>query len=67
MLRNGNSFWSAMPPVTKNLIIINVIIWIAMIVLPASTTGENTRYRRLHYWKGQRLPCGPVVYIHVYA
>lgn len=52
MLRNGNSFWSAMPPVTKNLIIINVIIWIAMIVLPASTTGKILDIGGLHYWKG---------------
>ena len=30
MNRSGNSFFSIMPPVTKHLIIINVLIWLAM-------------------------------------
>ncbi len=34
MIGNGNStWWSTIPPVTKNLIIINVLIWIAMAVV----------------------------------
>ncbi len=52
MFRNGNSFWSAMPPVTKNLIIINVIIWIAMIVYPSATANKVIDFAGLHYWKG---------------
>ena len=35
MLNNGrSSFLSNIPPVTKNLLIINFIIWLAMLIVP---------------------------------
>lgn len=38
-----------LPPVTKNLIIINLIIWLAMFVLPARLGIDIERYGALHY------------------
>lgn len=52
MLRNGNSLWSAMPPVTKNVIIINAIIWLAMVVFPTATSDKILDLAGLHYWGG---------------
>lgn len=52
MFRNGNSIWRSMPPVTKNLIIINVIIWIAMCVFSHGLTERVIQFAGLHYWKG---------------
>ena len=34
MFQGRQNFFSALPPVTKNLIIINFLVWLATIVLP---------------------------------
>lgn len=47
----GQSFWSMMPPVTKNLIIINFLIWIAMVVSP-KIQWTLSEYCALHYAGG---------------
>lgn len=44
------NFWNRMPPVTKNLLIINVLVWLAMMILPASFDGAVTRSCALHYF-----------------
>lgn len=31
---NRNSWWASIPPVTKNLIIINMLIWLATVIVP---------------------------------
>ncbi len=49
MFRNSGSFLSAMPPVTKNLIIINFIIWLAMMLMPRSIGDSAIGYGGLHY------------------
>lgn len=49
MIRNSGSFFSAIPPVTKNLIIINFIVWLAMILMPKSIGANLTEYGGLHY------------------
>ena len=36
MYLNGNSFFSNIPPVVKNLLIINILIWAFMAVIPAA-------------------------------
>lgn len=41
-----------MPPVTKNLIIINVIVWVAMMVFPSAQTEKAIEFGGLHYWGG---------------
>ena len=39
---SSGSWWSAIPPVTKNLILINLIVWLAEILIPRfSTTLVN--------------------------
>lgn len=49
MIRNSGSFFSAIPPVTKNLIIINFIVWLAMMLMPGSIGANFTEYGGLHY------------------
>ena len=39
-----------MPPVTKNLIIINFIVWLAMMILPQRLGFELETYGGLHYF-----------------
>ena len=50
-MQTGNSFFSQMPPVTKNLIIINLIVWLAMFVLPRHLGADLETYAGLHYFK----------------
>ena len=49
MYRSGRGFLSQMPPVTKNLIIINVLVWLVEVIFP--TFGHNgiIRHLGLHY------------------
>ncbi len=46
MFRNRFSEW---PPVTKNLIIINVLIWLVEIILPGFAENGLMRYCALHF------------------
>lgn len=39
----------ALPPVTKNLIIINFIVWLAMMVIPRSLGVDVMKFGALHY------------------
>ena len=48
-MNSSNSFFSNIPVVTKNLIIINVIIWLASVVLPSHNGIDLVRYGGLHY------------------
>lgn len=43
-------FLSSIPPITKNIIIINSIIWIATITLPKIAGIDLVKYLGLHYW-----------------
>ncbi len=45
-----NSIINQMPPVTKNLIIVNVIIWLAMAVFPQEIGVMMDRHCGLHYY-----------------
>ena len=36
MFINSNSFFSNIPPVVKNLLIINVLVWLVMALMPAA-------------------------------
>ncbi len=45
----GNSFFSSIPPVTKNLIIINLLFWLATFVLRNRFDIDLTDYLGLHY------------------
>ena len=48
-MSSGNSMFSNIPPVTKNLIIINFIVWLAMMVSPR-LADIFTTYGALHYF-----------------
>lgn len=48
MLR-GNSFLSSIPPITKNLIIINFLLWLATFVLRNKFNIDLTDFLGLHY------------------
>ena len=56
-----------LPPVTKNLLIINIIIWIAMaMVAPAERLLEA--YGALYYWESdQFLPTQLLTYMFIHA
>lgn len=45
----GRSFFSSIPPVTKNLVIINFIIWLVSIVLQKRWDFNLSDYLGLHY------------------
>lgn len=48
-MNTRTGFFSNIPPVTKNLIIINLIIWLAMMLFPESTRDMMMRYGALHF------------------
>ncbi len=50
MLQQRGSFWSSIPPVTKNLIIINFLMWLGAIILPNALNLDCVKYLGLHYW-----------------
>ncbi len=50
-MSSGTSIFRNIPPVTKNLIIINFIIWLAMMVLPSRLGIDIVAYAGLHYIK----------------
>ena len=49
MLRNIQSLFSSMPPVVKNLLIINVLIWLVMAISPDADRAF-TKYLALYYF-----------------
>ena len=56
MASNRGSFLSNMPPVTKNLLCINVLMWLATMLLGSGGVGlgivDIPRYLGLHFWQG---------------
>jgi len=48
-MQSGNSFFAQIPPVTKNLIIINLIVWLAMFILPGKLGTNLESIGGLHY------------------
>lgn len=50
-MQSGKSFFSQIPPVTKNLIIINLIVWLAMFVLPGRLGAGLETFGGLHYFR----------------
>ena len=47
---SNNSIFNQMPPVTKNLIIVNVIIFLAMALFPEEIGSTMNRHGGLHYY-----------------
>ena len=52
MQDNNRSFWSSIMPVTKHLLIINVIVWLATIAFSRAGIIDLERYLGLHFWLG---------------
>lgn len=50
-MNQRGSFFSQIPPVTKNLIIINLIVWLAMFVLPGRLGASLEVFGGLHYFR----------------
>lgn len=67
MNRNGSGFLGSIPVVTRNLIIINVLFWVASLVL-AGKGIDITRYLGLHFFASDYfLPHQLVSYIFMHA
>ncbi|MEZ3591715.1 MAG: rhomboid family intramembrane serine protease [Muribaculaceae bacterium] len=68
MFNQGNSFFRNMPPVTKNLIIINFIVWLAMLILPQRTGIDFIKYGGLHYFTAEDFnPAQLVTYMFMHS
>ena len=64
----SNSFFSRIPVVTKNLIIINFIVWLAMFVFPAKFGVNLENVMGLHYVKaGNFNPVQFVTYMFMHS
>ncbi len=64
---NFRNFFDQIPPVTKNLLIINVIVWLAMgLVRPVS--GFLEQYGALYYFTSdQFVPSQLITYMFIHA
>ena len=50
-MNNRGSFWSSIPPVTKHLLIINFLLWLATLVLQRTSAIDLHDWCGLHYWR----------------
>lgn len=63
-----NSFFSNIPPITKNLIIINFIVWLATLVLSSRTGFDIEKYGALHYYEASDFnPVQLITYMFMHA
>ncbi len=63
-----NSFFSSIPPITKNLIIINFIVWLATLVLSSRTGFDIKRFGALHYFEASDFnPVQLITYMFMHA
>lgn len=67
MMQRG-SFMGMMPPVTKNLIIINLIVWLAMFVIPGKAGVDMDALFGLHYFRAADFnPAQLVTYMFMHS
>ena len=67
-MNGGRNIFSAIPPVTKNLIIINFIIWLAMMIVPTLTGFDITKFGALHYFEASDFnPVQLVTYMFMHS
>ena len=52
MQNNNRSFLASIAPVTRHLLIINVLVWLATIALLRAGIIDLNRWLGLHFWKG---------------
>ncbi|MBD5236511.1 MAG: rhomboid family intramembrane serine protease [Bacteroidales bacterium] len=66
-MNNFRYILSQIPPVTKNLIIINLIIWLATFLFPSQIGAPVMQYLGLHYWEGSLFnPAQLITYMFVH-
>lgn len=64
----NRSFFSSIPPVTKNLIIINFIVWFALVVLSRKLTLDINDFGAIHYFGSPLFkPFQLVTYMFMHA
>ena len=68
MFNNNQSWFGSLPSVTKNLLIINVLFWLAAITLPQFTGIRLENYLGLHYWQSDRFnPAQLITYMFMHS
>ena len=55
MQYNTRSFWANIMPVTKHLLLINVVMWLATIVFQRAGIIDLERWLALHFWQGSNF------------
>lgn len=55
MQNNNRSLWASIMPVTKHLLIINLVVWLATMVLRQRGIIELNDWLGLHFWKGSEF------------
>ena len=55
MQNNNRSFLASIMPVTRHLLIINIIMWIATFVFQQTGVMDLNRWLGLHYWKASNF------------
>ncbi|MBQ7041268.1 MAG: rhomboid family intramembrane serine protease [Muribaculaceae bacterium] len=67
-MTQGNSFFSRIPTITKNLIIINFIVWLATMVLSSRTGFDIEKFGALHYFEASDFnPAQLITYMFMHA
>ena len=62
----SNSFLGSLPEVTKNLLIINVLVWVATMIFKSKGVDFN-QYLALHLWQADRfMPWQLVTYMFMH-
>ena len=68
MYQNNSGFLNSIPPITKNLIIINLLMWFATIALPSGISEYMERYLGLHYFMSAEFnPAQLVTYMFMHG
>jgi membrane associated rhomboid family serine protease len=52
-MHSATSRFNSIPPVTKNILILNVILWLAAMTLPRFTGINLAEWLGLHYWQAE--------------
>jgi len=55
MQYNNRSFWASIAPVTRHLLIINVLVWLATMALQRAGIIDLERWLALHFWQGSNF------------
>lgn len=67
-MTQGNSFFRRIPTITKNLIIINFIVWLATMVLSSRTGFDIEKFGALHYFEASDFnPAQLITYMFMHA